>query len=198
MKKVTSVEEYIELHSNFSNLLEELRTIVLTTELEEFIKWSSPVYSLNGKNVLGFGAFKHHAGIWFFQGVFLKDEHNKLVNAQKEKTKGLRQWRFEKNELTDVKLIIAYILEAIENQKLGKEIKPDRNKTFKIPELIESKVKTDKHFKKCFNALSYGKQREYSEYITEAKRETTKITRLEKITPLIEAGKGLHDKYKNC
>ena len=198
MKKVTSVEEYIELHANFSELLEELRVIVLTTELKESIKWSSPVYSLNGKNVLGLGAFKHHAGIWFFQGVFLKDEHNKLVNAQEEKTKGLRQWRFEKNELTDGELIKAYILEAIENQKLGKEIKPDRNKTFKIPELIENKMNTNEEFKNYFNALSLSKQREYSEYIAEAKRETTKITRLEKITPLIEAGKGLHDKYKNC
>jgi uncharacterized protein YdeI (YjbR/CyaY-like superfamily) len=198
LKKVTSVEEYIELHANFSELLEELRVIVLTTELKESIKWSSPVYSLNGKNVLGLGAFKHHAGIWFFQGVFLKDEHNKLVNAQEEKTKGLRQWRFEKNELTDGELIKAYILEAIENQKLGKEIKPDRNKTFKIPELIENKMNTNEEFKNYFNALSLSKQREYSEYIAEAKRETTKITRLEKIIPLIEAGKGLHDKYKNC
>jgi len=46
--------------------------------------------------------------------------------------------------------------------------------------------------------LSLSKQREYSEYISEAKRETTKVTRLKKITPLIEAGKGLHDKYKKC
>ncbi len=198
MKKVTSVEEYIELHANFSELLEELRAIVLTTELEESVKWNSPVYSLNGKNVLGFGAFKHHAGIWFFQGVFLKDEHNKLVNAQEEKTKGLRQWRFENNQLTDNELIKAYILEAIENQKLGKEIKPDRNKAFKIPELIENKMNIDAEFKNRFKTLSLSKQREYSEYIAEAKRETTKITRLEKIIPLIEAGKGLHDKYKNC
>ena len=197
MKKVTSVEEYIELHSNFSNLLEELRAIVLKTDLEEAIKWSSPVYILNGKNVLGLGGFKNHACIWFFQGVFLKDEHNKLVNAQEGKTKGLRQWRFEKNELSDGELIKAYILEAIENQKLGKEIKPVRNKVFKVPELIENKIKTDEQFKKCFNTLTLSKQREYSEYITEAKREATKITRLEKIIPLIEAGKGLHDKYKN-
>jgi len=198
LKKVTSVEEYIELHSVFSELLAELRTIVLTTELEESIKWNSPVYSLNGKNILGLGGFKHHACIWFFQGVFLKDEYNKLVNAQEGKTKGLRQWRFENNELTDAELIKVYILEAIENQKLGKEIKPDRNKTFIIPELIENKMNANEAFKNCFKSLSLSKQREYSAYITEAKREATKITRLEKITPLIEAGKGLHDKYKNC
>jgi len=198
LKKVTSVEEYIELYTNFSVLLGELRKIALTTELEESIKWNSPVYSLNGKNVLGLGAFKHHAGIWFFQGVFLKDEYNKLVNAQEEKTKALRQWRFEKNELIDGQLVKAYILEAIENQKLGKEVKPDRNRAFEIPRLLENKMNSDVGFKNCFNKLSLSKQREYSEYITEAKKDTTKIARLEKITSLIEAGKGLHDKYKKC
>lgn len=198
MKKVSSIEEYIELHPKWNNLLCELRKVLLTTELKENIKWNSPVYSLNGKNVVGLGAFKNHAGIWFFQGVFLKDEQSKLVNAQEEKTKGLRQWRFERNEIDNIALVKSYALEAIENQKLGKEIKPDRNKTFKIPELIVNKVITNEQFKKDFKALSLSKQREYSEYIAEAKRETTKITRLEKIIPLIEAGKGLHDKYKNC
>jgi len=198
LKKAISVDDYIEIHPNFSDLLEGLRTILLTTELEEFIKWGAPVYSLKGKNVLGLGSFKHHASIWFFQGAFLKDEHNKLVNAQEEKTKALRQWRFENNELTDVELIKLYVSEAIENQKLGKEIKAERNKAFNIPSLIEHKMDVDEEFKSYFNKLSLSKQREYAEYITEAKRETTKSTRLEKIIPLIEAGKGLHDKYKKC
>ena len=198
MKKVTSVEEYIENHENWSQLLNELRAILLHTELEETLKWSSPVYTINGKNVVGLGAFKHHAGIWFFNGVFLKDEQQKLVNAQEGKTKALRQWRFETNELIDKNLVKKYVLEAIENQKQGKEEKPTRNKSFELPLLLKDKMKEDKAFKLCFEKLSVSKQREYALYITDAKRETTKITRLEKIIPLIEAGKGLHDKYKNC
>ena len=43
-----------------------------------------------------------------------------------------------------------------------------------------------------------GKQREYSEYIIEAKREETKQKRVEKIIPMIKIGAGLNDKYKNC
>jgi len=34
------------------------------------------------------------------------------------------------------------------------------------------------------------------EYISEAKREETKMKRLDKITPLILEKKGLYDKYK--
>jgi len=196
--KITSIEEYIELHPKWSALLRELRKVLLTTELEENIKWNSPVYSLNGKNIVGLGAFKNHAGLWFFQGVFLDDSQNKLVNAQEGKTKGLRQWRFESNVIDNITLVKSYVLEAIENQKLGKEIKVERNKELVLPAMLADLLKENSSFKNSFEKLSLSKQREYAEYICEAKRETTKVARLEKITPMIEVGKGLHDKYKNC
>jgi uncharacterized protein YdeI (YjbR/CyaY-like superfamily) len=46
--------------------------------------------------------------------------------------------------------------------------------------------------------MTPGKQREYCEYISEAKRDATKLKRLEKIIPMIIEGVGLNDKYKNC
>jgi len=198
LKKITSIEEYIELHPKWGILLFELRKMLLTTELEENIKWNSPVYSLNSKNVVGLGVFKNHAGIWFFQGVFLDDAQNKLVNAQEGKTKGLRQWRFESKEVHNISLVKSYVLEAIENQKLGKEIKAERNKELILPTILMDVLNKNSWVKSCFEKLSLSKQREYAAYISEAKRETTKTSRLEKITPLIEAGKGLHDKYKKC
>lgn len=199
MKKVHSVEEYIEVNTHFKEELEVLRALILSTNLEENIKWSAPTYSLKGKNVLGIGAFKHHFCIWFFNGVFLKDEHNRLETAQ-EKTKALRQLRF--NTLNDINkpLVIDYVREAIENQELGKEIKPKRTtkKDILVPELLNEELKTNSKFKAAFNALSPSCQREYCNYINEAKREATKISRLEKIKPIILNGKGLHDQYKNC
>ncbi|WP_375241788.1 YdeI family protein [Lacinutrix sp.] len=199
MKKVHSVEEYIEVNTHFKEELEVLRALILSTNLEENIKWSAPTYSLKGKNVLGIGAFKHHFCIWFFNGVFLKDEHNRLETAQ-EKTKALRQLRF--NTLNDINkpLVLDYVREAIENQELGKEIKPKRTtkKDILVPELLNEELKTNSKFKAAFNALSPSCQREYCNYINEAKREATKISRLEKIKPIILNGKGLHDQYKNC
>ena len=47
-----------------------------------------------------------------------------------------------------------------------------------------------------FDNLSLTARREFAEYISEAKRETTKIKRLEKIIPMIQSGIGLNDKYK--
>ncbi|PWH82894.1 hypothetical protein DIS18_11075 [Algibacter marinivivus] len=199
MKKIYSVEEYIEEHENFGEALTLLRSIITSTEVGETVKWSAPVYTVNGKNVLGLGAFKNHFGIWFFNGVFLKDQHNLLVNAQENKTKALRQMRFKSIDDIDKNIVLSYVKEAIENQKLGKEIKPDRKKKETvIPVELKSVLDANTELNLAFNNLSPYKQREYCEYIQTAKREATKQTRLEKITPMIIQGVGLHDKYKNC
>ena len=128
MKKVNLVEEYIERHEQWTEALTVLRTIINKTEAVETLKWSAPVYTVNGKNVVSLAAFKHHFGLWFFNGVFLKDEKKLLVNAQEGKTKALRQMRFTSIEDIDKNIVFAYVKEAIENQKLGKEIKADRTK----------------------------------------------------------------------
>ena len=59
-------------------------------------------------------------------------------------------------------------------------------------------LNTNSSLEEAYNTLSPSKQREYCDYIESAKKEATKLTRLEKIKPLIIEGKGLHDKYKNC
>ena len=199
MKKVNSVEEYIETHEYYSAELTILRDIINSTEMEEALKWSAPVYTINGKNVVGLGAFKNHFGIWFFNGVFLKDEQKLLVNAQEGKTKALRQMRFSSINDIEKHAVLHYVKEAIANQKAGKEIKPDRTKKETIiPKELQQTLDKDKNFAEHFNILSSGKQREYCEHIATAKRDATKLSRLEKIKPMILSGVGLHDKYKNC
>ena len=199
MQKIYSVEEYIELNPHYAEELTQLRHIVNGTELEETVKWSMPTYCLNGKNVLGIGAFKHHFCLWFHQGVFLRDDHNLLINAQENKTKAMRQMRFETLADINEAVVLAYVKEAIENQRMGKEVKPERKvKVVVVPKELQDRLKSNSELNVGFEALTPGKQREYCAYISEAKRDATKQSRLEKITPMIIQGVGLHDKYKNC
>ena len=180
MSSSVKVSEYISKHPKFSIQLSQIREVLSQTELEETVKWGAPAYVLDGKIVIGMAAFKNHMGIWFHQGVFLKDTQQKLVNAQEGKTKALRQWRFEENDAIDKKLVLAYVNEAIANSKAGKEVKPVRaKKKVAPPELMEARFKENSAFKKAFDDLTPGKQREYAEYIASAKREATKVSRLE-------------------
>ena len=195
----SKIEEYISKKENWKTELELLRSVFSNLPVDETIKWGAPTYVFNNKNIVGLAAFKNYCGLWFFQGALLKDKHKVFINAQEGKTKAMLQWRFHSLEEIDVDLIKEYVLEAIENAKAGKEIKPDRSKKeLKIPSELNNEFKLNTKFKKQFDALSNSKQREYANYISEAKREQTKKKRLEKIKPMIINGVGLHDKYKNC
>lgn len=190
------IDAFIAKQTKWKEKLEKLREILLQTDLKEELKWGKPTYTLNGKLVVGMAEFKNHMALWFHQGVFLKDKHNKLINAKE--AKALRQWRFEENDKIEQKIVLEYVGEAIANCKAGKELKPVQKKGVSIPPLLDEAFKKDTTLKEHFQKLTPGKQREYAEYITEAKQEKTKLSRLEKCMPMIKNGVGLHDKYKNC
>lgn len=198
MNDSEKVTAYIRKHEKWRPQLTKLREVFQQTELLEEVKWGSPTYTLNGKLVAGMAAFKNHFALWFHQGVFLKDTHKKLINAQEGVTKALRQWKFDENDSIDSDLILKYLHESIENTLAGKEVKPVGKKGVVLPKLLKDTFKNDMKLKLAFEKLTPGKQREYAEHIETAKREETKLSRLAKITPMIYEGKGLHDKYKNC
>lgn len=182
-------------NNNWTAELILLKSIIAKTELAETTKWGGPVYVLNGKNVIGIGGFKSYFGIWFYNGVFLKDKKKVLVNAQEGVTKSLRQWRFNAIEEVNEKEVFAYILEAIENEKAGKVIRPTTKKAVRSSEL-QQELDNNVTLAEAFQQFSLAKQREFHEYIEEAKREPTKLLRIEKIKPMILENIGLNDKYK--
>ena len=190
-----TAEAYIEKNDRWKVELTVLREILLACELEEAIKWGIPTYMVNGKNVVGIAAFKDYVALWFHNGVFLKDEEKVLINAQEDKTRGLRQWRFASANEIDRDLISRYTEEAIANQKAGKEIKAKTRKPI-VSDELENALNASSELKSSFKTLTPGRQTEYAEYISGAKQESTRLKRLEKCIPLILAGVGLNDKYR--
>ena len=197
MKSYKSVDGYIEGNERWTSELEQLRKILNATPLDETVKWGAPCYTYGGKNLVGIGAFKAHFGLWFHQGALLSDEAKVLHNAQEGKTKALRQWRMTSKKDIKARAIKAYVKEAIEIQTQGKEIKPDRNKPLIIPPELKKALSKNTKVRIAFDQLTKGRQREYADYIAEAKREETKASRLKKILPMITAGASLHDKYRS-
>lgn len=196
MEKSEKIAAYYSKDHPFKEGIAQLRKLALQTESEEDFKWSFPVYTINGKNVFGICKFKNHFGIWFFNGVFLKDPKKVLENAQEGKTKGMRHWKFHTLGEIDKKAVFAYMQEAIENQKKGMEITVEKTSKVTIPSLLQEKLKENKELRTAFENFTPYKQKEFCEYITEAKQEQTKQRRLEKILTLIEKGIGLNDTYR--
>lgn len=109
----------------------------------------------------------------------------------------MRQWRFSsKNEILNAP-IREYIFESIENYKFGKKIiAAPKEKIIIIPQLLQSALHSDSDSYGKWLLFSPSCQREFAEYISEAKRDTTRQDRLQKVLELISLNKSLHDKYK--
>ena len=172
-----------------------LKSIIDKTGLVETIKWGAPIYVYNKKNVIGIAGFKDYFAIWFLNGVFLKDEKKKLINAQEDRTKSMRQWRFTSKEEVNEKEVLEYILEAIENEKQGKVIKPSKKEPI-VSELLQKEMDKNPALAEAFQKFKPYKQYEFLEYIETAKQEKTKLTRIEKVISMILDNIGLNDKYR--
>jgi len=183
-------------HSNelWEKEMDFLQSIISKTSLVETTKWGGIVYTYNGKNVVGLGGFKSYVGLWFFNGAFLKDSENVLVSGNEGVTKAQRQWRFNSLEEIDEKKVLTYLLEAIEIEKEGKVHKPEKAPLI-MSEFFQNFLSSEK-LTNAFEKFNLTKKKEFVEYIDTAKQEKTKLTRLEKIKPMITEGIGLNDKYR--
>jgi uncharacterized protein YdeI (YjbR/CyaY-like superfamily) len=197
MKRHKTVDDFVASQDEWHDQVVKLREILNATGLEETVKWGGPCYAYQDKNVVGLNAFKSYVGLWFFQGALLTDEAGVLVNAQDGRTKAMRQWRFTSGKKIKPRLIKQYVREAIALVEQGKEIKPSRKrKKLVMPPELQKALAKNKKAKACYDQLTPGCQREYAEYIAEAKQAETKLRRIDKILPMVLAKKGLNDKYR--
>lgn len=172
--------------------LELLRQIVLETGLKEEIKWSVPVYTHEGKNIVSVSALKDSANISFFKGVLLKDP-KKILQQQGNLQSG-RIIRF--TNTADIKKITtalkAYIKEAVAVEESGQKVLYKRNPE-PVPEELIQAFKADPVLKQAFHALTPGRQRGYIILFSQPKQEQTRIARIEKYKQQILQGKGIND-----
>tara|TARA_R110001583_G_scaffold55764_1_gene169000 strand:+ start:80645 stop:81244 length:600 start_codon:yes stop_codon:yes gene_type:complete len=198
LDKDEKIKNFFNEEHTFKNEVVLLRQLALKCKLSETFKWSFPTYTFQNKNIIAICKFKSHFGIWFFNGVFLSDPKKVLENSQEGKTKAMRHWRFKSLAEINNTEVCAYILEAIENQKKGLQISISKKpkEIIIIPPHLSLEFKQNESLENAFQKLTYSEQKEYTEYINSAKQEKTKLTRLNKIVPLILNGYGLNDLYR--
>ncbi|MCF8257503.1 MAG: YdeI/OmpD-associated family protein [Flavobacteriales bacterium] len=175
-------------------LLRALREIALGCGLRETKKWGAPVY-VNCRNVVSFGAFKHHVSIWFFEGVHLTDHAGVLAAAQ-EKTKAMRQWRFEEGDPFNPELVREYMTEALYNDEKGLKTAPQRVRDVTVPQELQAALEQSPEAMARFERMPPSHRREHADYVAEAKRTETRERRAQKCIALILIGEGLNDRYR--
>lgn len=185
---------YFSKNEKWEKEIKKLRSIALSCELNEEVKWGCPCYTLNGQNIVLIHVFKEYCALLFFKGALLKDS-KKILVQQTANVQAARQLRFtDLKEITSSASIIkTYIFEAIEIEKAGVKVVMKKTAEFTMSLEFEKKLKSSALIKKAFNALTPGRQRGYLLYFSQAKQTTTREARIEKSIPRILQGKGLDD-----
>ncbi|MBL0847899.1 MULTISPECIES: DUF1801 domain-containing protein [Mammaliicoccus] len=194
MDRHPKVEAFMQREKKWKAEFELLREIIRECELEEDYKWMHPCYTLKGKNVVLIHGFKEYCALLFHKGTLLKDPH-KLLIQQTKNVQAARQLRFTNvEEIKEQREMIKdYVVEAIELEKSGAKVELKKTEQYEMPVELQEQLNQNKNLKEAFYNLTPGRQRQYIYYISQAKRETTRMSRVEKYIDHILDGKGLND-----
>lgn len=188
------VDWYFTKNENWEKEITKLRTIILNCGLTEELKWGSPCYMHEGRNIVLIHTFKEYCAVLFFKGALLNDDNGILIQ-QSENVQSARQIRFTNSkEIVKLeKILKAYIYEAVEVEKAGLKVKLKKVAEYNMPQEFQKKLAKSKALKAAFEKLTPGRQRGYLLHFSSAKQSATREARVEKYIPKIMEGKGLDD-----
>ncbi len=194
MSREPRIDAYIAEAQPFARpILEKVRERVhaVVPDIEETMKWSTPTYCKGGKIVLGTAAFKAHAVVNFWRGQELGFETRNGAMGQLGKLTSLADLP---GDLDQMIAKAAELSAAPVPRKTKHEPKPAPEMH---PEFASALAKSPKA-KSTLDSFPPSAQRDYLEWISEAKQESTRQKRIGDAIQWLSEGKRRHWKYENC
>jgi uncharacterized protein YdeI (YjbR/CyaY-like superfamily) len=188
------IDAYIKgLPAWSKKICEKLRNIVIKSDpaIIEDWKWG-PNYYYEGM-VCGFAAHQKFVNFVFFQGTLLKDKKKILIGN--ENSVHNRHIKFTDVKEINEDVLLAYIIEAIDNNKKGNKKLSVKDKTVIIPADIK-KMFSQFSVLANFEGTTYSRRKEIILYISAAKKDETRQRRIDKAIEVLKKKTGLFDKYK--
>lgn len=188
------VDSFLSQATLWPEELKQLRRILLSCGLTEAMKWGSPCYSHQGRNIAIIGELKAYCVLSFFKGVLLKDAA-RLLKKPGDHTRSGRIIPFTNTReiFEQEALLKSYIYEAIEIEKAGLKVDFSENRELELPGELLEKFNEMPNLKEAFEALSPGRRRGYLLHFSGAKQATTRQARINRNIEKILSGKGLQD-----
>jgi uncharacterized protein YdeI (YjbR/CyaY-like superfamily) len=191
------VDAYVDRAADFAKpILKYIRTTVHAAcpDCEETMKWSFPHFDYKGM-LCSMAAFKQHAVFGFWKRSLV------VPNGANTKAPG-GMGQFGKltkvSDLPPKNVLAGYIKKAMalndEGVKAPRRRKAAR-KPIRVPPDLAAALKKNKAARATFEAFSPSHQREYIEWITEAKTDATRARRLGTTIEWLVEGKARSWKY---
>jgi uncharacterized protein YdeI (YjbR/CyaY-like superfamily) len=198
MSRDDRIDAYITKSQPFARpILEHVRSRVhaVLADVEESIKWSMPAYTLGGKIILISAAFKGHLALNFWRGQELRGEQaNAEAMGQFGKIRSI-------DELPQDEELDRLILEAAELSKSAPEPRKPKQEPKPAPELhpdFAAALEKAPKARDVLDGFPASAQRDYFEWIAEAKQDATREKRIATAIEWLGEGKRRHWKYQKC
>jgi uncharacterized protein YdeI (YjbR/CyaY-like superfamily) len=194
------VDAYIAKSADFARpILEHLREVVHSAcpEAEETIKWSHPSFLYRGL-LCGMSSFKEHCAFGFWKESLILGKEA----ARTEPAMGSFGRITQLSDLPPDEVLIGYIHEAMKLNDAGikspSRAKPKAPRELIVPDDLTAALQGNAAARATFERFSPSHKREYVEWLTEAKTETTRSKRLGTAIEWMAEGKPRNWKYMNC
>lgn len=188
------VDEYIEQAADFARpILTHLRALThrALPGAEEAIKWGMPHFLVQGKNVAGMAAFKAHCTF-----VVHGDGRQGDAMGQFGRITAVGDLPPEGELIEKLQAAQARVLEKGTALKCAAPRAPKPE--IPMPEDFAAALAAAPAAQGHYDAFSPSQRREYLEWITEAKTQTTRARRMAQAAEWISEGKRRNWKYERC
>jgi uncharacterized protein YdeI (YjbR/CyaY-like superfamily) len=188
------IDAYIAKSADFAKpILEHVRAVVheACPEVEETLKWSHPFFSYGGGPLCSIAAFNEHCKFGFWKGKLVTED------AAEDGPVGFGRVT-SVSDLPSKRILAGYVKKAMALNEQGVKApkRPSKpKKPLTVPDYLTTALKKNKRALAAFDNFPPSHQREYVEWITDAKTEETRQRRLTQALAWMAEGKPRNWKY---
>ena len=192
------IDAYIGRAESFAQpILNHVRARVhaAAPEAEETMKWSAPSFTVDGKILLTMAAFKVHAAVNFWRGQEIGD------GGPKAGAMGQFGKLTLVDDLPSDRELDVLIREAATLAKTAPAPRKTKHAPKPAPQMHPDFARAlagNAKAKAVLDGFSPSAQRDYLEWISEAKHDATRAKRIATAVEWLAEGKKRHWKYQNC
>ena len=198
MSRDPRIDAYIAKAAPFAQpILEHVRARVhaVVPNVEETLKWSAPGFTLDGKILLMMAAFKAHTALNFWRGQEIRrNEASPDAMGQFGKLTSVDDLPGNAEFDSLIKEAVRLAATAPAPRKVKHEPKPVPKPH---PEFAAA-LKANPKAKATLDGFPPSAQRDYLEWIADAKQDATRTKRIATAVEWLAEGKRRHWKYQNC
>ncbi len=189
------IDTYIASLDGFAKpVCRKLRELIhkADPDIVEDWKWG-PNFNHDGM-VCGFGAFKAHVSFAFFQGAAMKDPKKLLIACSEDNARN-RTMKFSSVDDIDERAIVAYVKEAVALNVKGIKA-PARRAAIPMQPDLKKALAGNAKARAFWDGLTPGYQRDYLDWVTQAKQEATRKERVATTVQWCSKGRTRNWKYE--